>query len=87
MEKDFCRYPPQLEYLKFKENPHLDVYDLVIQYNLNGSNPDGSFTLDDSNFSALKIPSNSSRKQIHCSAIITRSSGAMNTDRDICGPA
>ena len=36
-----------------------------IQYNLNGSNPDGSFTLNDSNFFwSLQNPSNSSRKQI-----------------------
>ena len=37
-----------------------------IQYNLNGSNPDGLFTLDDSNsfFQSLQNPSNSSRKQI-----------------------
>ena len=37
-----------------------------IQYNLNGSNPDGSLTLDDSNsfFQSLQNPSNSSRKQI-----------------------
>ena len=37
-----------------------------IQYNLNGSNPDGSFTVDDSNsfFQSLQNPSNSSRKQI-----------------------
>ena len=36
-----------------------------VQYNLNGSNPDGSFTVDDSNsFSVLQNPSNSARKQI-----------------------
>ena len=37
-----------------------------IQYNLNGSNTDGSFTVDDSNsfFSLYKILPNSSRKQI-----------------------
>ena len=31
--------------------------DTVVQYNLNGSNPDGSFTVDDSNsfFSSYKI--------------------------------
>ena len=39
---------------------------MQIQYNLNGLNPDGSFTVDDSNsfFSPYKNPSNSSRKQI-----------------------
>ena len=40
---------------------------ILIQYNLNGSNTDGSFTVDDSNpfFSPYKIlPINSSRKQI-----------------------
>ena len=38
---------------------------LQVQYNLNGSNTDGSFTLDDSNsFQSLQNPSNSSRKQI-----------------------
>ena len=38
----------------------------LVQYNLNGSNPDGSFTVDDSNsfFQSLQNPSNSSRKQI-----------------------
>ena len=37
-----------------------------IQYNLNGSNPDGSFTVGDSNsfFQSLQNPSNSLRKQI-----------------------
>ena len=37
-----------------------------IQYNLNGSNPGGSFTVDDSNsfFSPYKILPNSSRSQI-----------------------
>ena len=37
-----------------------------IQYNLNGSNTDGSNTLDDSNsfFQSLQNSSNSSRKQI-----------------------
>ena len=36
-----------------------------LQYNLNGSNPDGSFTVDDSNsFQSLQNPSSSSRKQI-----------------------
>ena len=36
-----------------------------IQYNLNGSNTDGSFTVDDSNsFQSLQNSSNSSRKQI-----------------------
>ena len=37
-----------------------------IQYNLNGLNTDGSFTMDDSNsfFSPYKFSSNSSRKQI-----------------------
>ena len=38
----------------------------LIQYNLNGSNPDCSFTVGDSNsfFQSLQNPSNSSRKQI-----------------------
>ena len=39
----------------------------IIQYNLNGSKMDGSFTLDDSNsffFQSLQNPSNSLRKQI-----------------------
>ena len=36
-----------------------------IQYNLNGSNTDGSFTVDDSNFfQSLQNSSNSSRKQM-----------------------
>ena len=36
-----------------------------IQYNLNGSNPDGSFTMDDSkSFQSPQNPSNSSRRQI-----------------------
>ena len=37
-----------------------------IQYNLNDSNMDGSFTVDDSNsfFQSLQNSSNSSRKQI-----------------------
>ena len=37
-----------------------------VQYNLNGSNTDGSFTMDDSNsfFQSLQKSSNSSRKQI-----------------------
>ena len=37
-----------------------------IQYDLNGSNTDGSFTVDDSNsfFQSLQNSSNSSRKQI-----------------------
>ena len=37
-----------------------------VQYNLYGSNTDGSFTVDDSNsfFQSLENPSNSSRKQI-----------------------
>ena len=39
-----------------------DLSGIDIQYNLNGSNPDGSFTLDDSNcFLSLQNPS---RKQI-----------------------
>ena len=39
---------------------------IYIQYNLNGSNTDGSFALDDSNFffQSLQNSSNSSRKQI-----------------------
>ena len=43
---------------------YIDI--IKIQYNLNGSNPDGSFTVDDSNsfFQSLQNPSNSSRKQI-----------------------
>ena len=38
----------------------------LLQYNLNGSNPDGSFTVDDSNsfFESLRNSSDSSRKQI-----------------------
>ena len=42
------------------------ILDNIIQYNLNGSNLDGSFALDDSNsfFQSLQNPSNSSRKQI-----------------------
>ena len=38
----------------------------AIQYNLNGSNTDGSFTVDDSKsfFQSLQNSSNSSRKQI-----------------------
>ena len=37
----------------------------IIQYNLNGSNTDGSFTVDDSNsFQSLQNSFNSSRKQI-----------------------
>ena len=38
----------------------------IVQYNLNGSNTGGSFTLDDTNsfFQSLQNPSNSSRKQI-----------------------
>ena len=38
----------------------------TLQNNLNGSNPDGSFTLDDSNsfFQSLQNPSYNSRKQI-----------------------
>ena len=38
----------------------------LLQYNLNGSNTDGSFTVDDSNsfFPVPKKSSNSSRKQI-----------------------
>ena len=38
----------------------------MLQYNLNGSNPDGSFTLDDLNsfFQSLQNPYNSTRKQI-----------------------
>ena len=42
------------------------ILDNIIQYNLNGSNLDGSFTLDDLNsfFQSLQNPSNSSRKQI-----------------------
>ena len=42
------------------------ILDNIIQYNLNGSNLDGSFTLDDSNsfFQSLQNPSNNSRKQI-----------------------
>ena len=45
---------------------YTDWKQLHIQYNLNGSNPDGSFTLDDSNsfFQSLQNPSNSSRKQL-----------------------
>ena len=37
-----------------------------MQYNLNGSNTEGSFTVDDSNsvFQSLQNSSNSSRKQI-----------------------
>ena len=35
-----------------------------LQYNLNGSNMDGSFTLDDSNFfQSLQNPSNSSKNK------------------------
>ena len=39
---------------------------MEIQYNPNGSNADGSFTMDDSNsfFQSLQNSSNSSRKQI-----------------------
>ena len=38
---------------------------MLVQYNLNGSNTDGSFTVDDSNFfQSLQNSSNSSRKQI-----------------------
>ena len=39
---------------------------IEIQYNLNGSNTDGSFSVDDSNsfFQSLQNSSNSSRKQI-----------------------
>ena len=42
------------------------ILDNIIQYNLNGSNLDGPFTLDDSNsfFQSLQNPSNSLRKQI-----------------------
>ena len=42
------------------------IFYIYIQYNLNASNPDGSFTLDDSNsfFHSLQNLSNSSRKQI-----------------------
>ena len=38
----------------------------ILQYNLTGSNTDGSFTVDDSNsfFQSLQNSSNSSRKQI-----------------------
>ena len=38
----------------------------MLQYNLNGSNPDGSFILDNLNslFQSLQNPSNSTRKQI-----------------------
>ena len=41
-------------------------YSTVLQYNLNGSNTDGSFTVDDSNsfVQPLQNYSNSSRKQI-----------------------
>ena len=42
------------------------LYYMYIQYDLNGSNTDGSFTMDDSNsfFQSLQNSSNSSRKQI-----------------------
>ena len=42
-----------------------DIFTIIsklLQYNLNGSNPDGSFTGDDSN--SFFSPYNSSRKQI-----------------------
>ena len=44
----------------------IQPYIWEIQYNLNGSNPDGLFAVDDSNsfFQSLQNPSSSSRKQI-----------------------
>ena len=68
------------EMLSMKEEPFLQWVEVqycliaityvsfkyLIQYNLNGSNTDGSFIVDESNsfFQSLQNPSNSSRKQI-----------------------
>ena len=45
---------------------YLYIMKTYLQYNLNGLNTDGSFTIDDSNsfFQSLQNSSNSSRKQI-----------------------
>ena len=57
--------------IKGLQCPHTEslILQNVLQYNLNGSNTDGSFTVDDSNsffffFRSYKTFSNSSRKQI-----------------------
>ena len=48
--------------------------------------PLGGYSERKENFFLLRVAPFLERFQIHCSAFITRLSGAMNTDRDIRGP-